>query len=85
MSWIIIAKTVLELLPALLEAIKAIESAIPESGSGKQKAELVRGALQAAYEVGGKSIATFEQIWPALQATIGVAVSTFNSIGVFKK
>ena len=69
--------TILNLLPALITAIKAIEDAIPGSGQGEQKLAAVRAILEA---VDG-SVA---KLWPQISAVIGVLVGLFNKTAVFK-
>lgn len=69
---------VLQLIPALIAAIKAIEDAIPGSGMGEQKLAAVRAML----EVIDGSIS---KLWPQISGVIGVLVGLFNAVGVFKK
>ena len=85
MNWIAIAKIVIELLPTLIEAVQAIETALPQSGQGKEKLALVRGVLEAAYNAGGTALGSFEAVWPALQGAVSAVVSTLNATGVFAK
>ncbi len=68
---------ILQLLPALITAMKAIEEAIPGSGKGEEKLSAIRQILEAVDS--GAS-----RYWPQLQATIGVLVSLFNKVGTFK-
>lgn len=69
---------ILQLIPALITALKAIEEAIPGSGQGEQKLAAVRGML----EVIDGSISN---LWPQISGVIGVLVNLFNATGVFKK
>lgn len=69
---------ILQLLPALITAIKAIEDAIPGSGQGEAKLAAVRAILEA---VDG-SVA---RLWPQISAVIGVLVGLFNKTAVFKQ
>jgi hypothetical protein len=82
---IAIIKLVLSLVPVILETVKAVEAALPQSGQGAAKLALVRTTVQAAFDVAGNAVATFEQVWPALEKTIGAVVGLFNTTGVFKK
>ena len=84
-NFIATVKIILSLLPLILDAVKAIEAALPQSGQGAQKLALIRTTLQAAFDVAGNAVASFEQVWPALEKTIGAVVGLFNSAGVFKK
>lgn len=69
---------ILQLIPALITALKAIEDAIPGSGMGEQKLSAVRAML----EVIDGSIS---KLWPQISDVIGVLVNLFNATGVFKK
>ncbi len=69
---------ILQLIPALIAALKAIEDAIPGSGMGEQKLSAVRAML----EVIDGSIS---KLWPQISGVIGVLVNLFNATGVFKK
>ena len=70
--------TILQLVPALIAAIKAIEEAIPGAGKGEQKLAAVRGIL----EVVDSNVSS---LWPQIAGVIGVLVNLLNSTGVFKK
>lgn len=85
MNFLNVVKLILSLLPLLIDTAKAIEAAMPQSGLGAQKIAVVRATLQAAFEVGGEAVATFDQVWPALEKTLGAIVGAFNAVGVFKK
>ena len=84
-NYIAIIKLVLSLLPLILDTVKAVEAALPQSGQGAQKLALVRVTLQAAFDAAGNAVASFEQVWPALEKTIAAVVGVFNTAGVFKK
>lgn len=85
MPYLQVIKTVLALLPVIIEVVKAIEAAIPGSGQGKAKLEAVRQILEASSAVAGEAVGQFATLWPALQAAIGAVVTLFNSTGVFKQ
>ena len=68
---------ILQLLPALITAIKAIEDAIPGAGQGEQKLAAVRAILEAVDSGVAK-------LWPQISSVIGVLVGLFNSTKVFK-
>lgn len=69
---------ILQLLPALIQAMKAIEEAIPGQGQGEQKLAAIRQILEAV----DSGVAKF---WPQIQTTISVLVGLFNTTGAFKK
>lgn len=78
MNWITIATTVLQLLPAIITAIKAIEDAIPGKGRGEDKLAAIRGILEGVND-------NINAYWPAIEKAIGVIVGLFNRVGVFAK
>jgi len=84
MQYITILRTILALLPTIIEVIKAIEAAIPGTGQGKAKLEAVRQILEASSAVAGETANQFAALWPALQVSIGAIVALFNSSGVFR-
>ena len=69
---------ILQLIPALTTALKAIEEAIPGSGKGEQKLSAIRGILEA---VDG----SITSLWPQISSVISVLVTLFNNTGIFKK
>ena len=69
---------IVKLIPTLIELLKEIEAAIPESGQGTAKLIAVRGIMEATYE-------GFNAIWPSLEKVITVLINLFNTSGVFKK
>ena len=84
-NFVAIVKLVVSLLPTLIEAVKAIEAALPAQGQGAQKLALVRETLAAAFSIGGDAVASFEQVWPALEKTVNAIVGMFNRTGSFTK
>lgn len=84
MKLLSIIRTIVALLPALIEAIKAAEAAIPGNGKGEQKLVLVRGMLQAAYEAATDVDNTFEEVWPVVNKTINTVVASLKAAGLFK-
>jgi hypothetical protein len=85
MQYLQLIKAVLSLLPLLIEVVRAIEAALPDSGQGQAKLSLVRAAVEAGYGAATDAVVSFEKLWPALESTIGAVVSAFNSVGAFKK
>lgn len=69
---------VIKLLPALIEAIKVLESALPGVGQGEQKLVALRGILEAIDS-------NVKDLWPSIEKVVGVLVGVFNNTGVFKK
>jgi hypothetical protein len=69
---------VLQLLPAIIAAVRTVEEAIPLPGQGKAKLDLIIGIIQDTGEDVGA-------ILPLITKTIARIVGTFNAIGIFKK
>ncbi len=78
MSGITLLKTILSLIPAIIEAIKAVEAAIPGQGNGEKKLAAIRAIIEQVYDKAN-------EIWPSIEKTIAVLVALFNSSDVFKK
>lgn len=70
--------TILKMLPAIIEAIKALEAAIPGQGKGEQKLAAIREILET---IDGGVAA----LWPQISSIIGVLVKTMNSTGTLSK
>jgi hypothetical protein len=85
MAFFEILKLVIGLLPLLLQAIKAVEQAIPDTGKGSEKLELIKGLVQTSYDTSSKLSVSFEQLWPTVQGTVQAIVNAFNKTGTFKK
>lgn len=73
-----VLKLVINLLPLLIQLIRAVESAIPEAGKGGEKLALVRSILETVDT-------NIPPIWPAIEKVIGAIVGAFNKTGVFAK
>ena len=77
MNWIKIAKTLLELLPLIIGAIKVLENLFPEPGQGSSKLKVIKEIIT------GINDDAIEQ-WPYIEKTIGVIVAFLNKVGIFK-
>lgn len=82
MNFIEIFKIIVSLVPLLIQAIKAVEEAIPGQGAGEMKLAAVREMLEAASTFAGD---TLDDIWPAIEKVIGSLVNLFNGTKVFSK
>lgn len=78
-------RLILTLLPLIIEAVRAIEAALPDGGKGEAKLALVRQSIEAGYAVATDTAAAFETMWPALEKTVAAVVALFNSVGAFRK
>ncbi len=85
MQFLSVVKMILTMLPAIIEAIKAIEAALPAGGQGAAKLDAIRGVLQSAYGVASDATERFEAVWPAISGTVSALVALFNKAGVFQK
>lgn len=75
---ILIGKTIITLIPYVIEAIKAAEVLFTDStGKGPEKLEFVKTLLQVVYE-------QIDQIWNPMQKIIATIVAIYNKTGVFQ-
>lgn len=68
----------LQLLPAIFTAVKAIEEALPQEGAGRDKLEMLRTIMESAYPA-------VVDLWSAIEKTVAVIVGVFNAKGIFQK
>jgi len=85
MQFLTILKTIISLLPIIIDAVKAIEAAFPQGGQGAAKLEAIRATVAAAHEAATDVSGSFAAIWPAIQSAVGAVVGIANATGVFKK
>ena len=84
MNFLQIVKLILSMLPAIIEAVKAIEAAMPAGGQGAAKLDAIRGILSSAYAIASDAQAQFDSVWPAISGTVSAVVGMFNRAGAFK-
>lgn len=84
MNFLSIVKLIITLLPTIIDAIKAIEAALPQSGAGAEKLGLLRAIMQNSYDVAGQGEVAFEKLWPAIANSVGSVVQLFNKLGTFR-
>ncbi|MEP6714437.1 MAG: hypothetical protein ABJC09_02620 [Terriglobia bacterium] len=71
--------------PSILQAVQAVELAIPASKSGQQKINLVLGAAATAWEFSqAQQQFSKSDTLSAIQAMANLAVAGLNATGVFK-
>lgn len=85
MQLITILKLIISLLPLLIDAIKAIEAAMPGTGKGATKLAAVQSIVESAYKASSDALPPFEDIVPVLQKTVESIIAGFNVTGVFAK
>ena len=78
MTWLTTASALLQLLPAIITALKAIEEAIPQPGQGAAKLAALRAILEGV----STQVAS---LWPVIEKAVSVLVGLFNATGVFQK
>lgn len=70
-------KMIVQLLPILIQLVKTAEQALPETGQGAAKLEMIKQIL-IAFDEG------IPAIWPLVSQAIAAIVSAMNIAGVFK-
>ncbi len=78
MNWLEKITAVLKLLPAIIEAVKAVENLVSDTGQGAAKLQAIREILEA---VSSQSAT----LWPEIQKVIAIIVGLANKTGVFPK
>jgi hypothetical protein len=73
-------------LPAILQSVQAVETAIPLPKAGQQKLNLILGVAGAAWDFGQAEIQLPKDKTLAVVQTIAnLAVAGFNTAGIFKQ
>jgi len=72
-------------LPAIIQSVQAVETAIPVSQAGQHKLNLVLGAAGTAWEIGqvGQQLPKNNTV-QAVAVLTNLTVATLNATGVFK-
>ncbi len=78
MNWLSTATALLQLLPAIITAMKALEEAIPGKGQGEMKLAAIREILES-------TSGQIQTLWPFIEKAISVLATIFNKTGVFAK
>lgn len=78
MTWLSTATALLQLLPAIIIAMKALEEAIPGKGQGEMKLAAIREILES-------TSGQVQMIWPYVEKAISVLTTIFNKTGTFAK
>ena len=60
-------KLLLQLLPAIIAAIKALEEALPIQGKGPEKLVVLREIIGGAYENLEGAVMSFSDLWPSIE------------------
>ncbi len=78
MNWLSTATALLQLLPAIITAMKALEEAIPGKGQGEMKLAAIREILES-------TSGQVQMLWPYIEKAISVLTTIFNKTGTFAK
>jgi hypothetical protein len=79
---------VLQMLPLVLDAVRAVEQAIPLPGQGKKKLDLVLDILRTAYDGGAVDVArdlSWQKLVTIVVPMIARIVDLHNELGLFQK
>lgn len=86
MQFITALKTILSLLPLIIQAVSQIEAAFPASGNGQVKLAALKDVLQSASDISDDvNSGQFDKLWPAIQRAVSAVVNLANVTGAFKK
>jgi hypothetical protein len=77
MNWAT-AIAILNLVPAIIAAMKALEEAVPGKDLGGEKSAAIKAILEAT----NSQIAVY---WPMIQKGIDILAGLFNKTGTFQK
>lgn len=83
--FLVVLQYVMTVLPALVQAIRLVEEAMPEAGKGSTKLALVMAGVEAVHESAKEVAVTFQEVRPVLESTVSKVVGLFNAVGVFRK
>jgi hypothetical protein len=78
---------IMNLLPAILAAVQAVEAALPMPSAGKAKLDLVLGTVSDVYAADQQIQKAIpgDQLAAIVTSTVSHVVTTFNTLGLFKK
>jgi hypothetical protein len=79
MQFLQTVRLILSLLPLIIEAVRSIEAAFPQSGQGANKLAAVRQTIEAAYAVANDAAVAFASLWPAIEQVVGAVVVLQNA------
>ena len=78
---------VIKLLPLLLDAVRAVESAIPLPGQGRKKLDLILDIIKSVYDASSdlaKDV-SFEKLVAVVVPMVAKIVDLHNALGLFQK
>ena len=83
MSFLSILKLVVQLLPMLIDAVKAIEAAVPAAGQGSVKLEAVKNLVMSVADI--TQDVDSKNLGSAIEKATSLVVTLLNKTGVFSK
>ena len=76
MNFITILKTVISIIPTIIQLIDTLEAAFPQSGKGAAKLDIVKSVLQGSVEISEDvENGQFDGIWNVVTKVIGAVVA----------
>jgi hypothetical protein len=78
---------VIKLLPLLLDAVRAVEAAIPLPGQGRKKLDLILDIIKSVYDASSdlaKDV-SFEKLVAVVVPMVAKIVDLHNALGLFQK
>lgn len=84
MNFLILAKLAIPLLPAIFDAARSVEQALPVSGAGRLKLDLVMSIVRDAVELSRDGI-SWDDVAPMVERVISAVVACLNASGEFKR
>jgi len=72
-----------QLFPLILQTIKTVEAAFPQTGQGAAKMAIVQGVIQNAMNASNELQVTVTQIAPVVTPIVNGVVAMLNSTGQF--
>lgn len=76
MNFLTIVKTVISILPLIIQVIDALEAAFPQSGKGAAKLDIVKTVLAGSVEVAEDiDDGQFDKVWGVVSKVIAAVVA----------
>lgn len=80
MQFLTVIKTIISILPLVIQAIDAIEAAFPVSGKGAAKLDVVKAVLAGSIEVADDvDNGQFDKIWTVVNKVVSAVVAMRKS------
>jgi hypothetical protein len=83
MNYLSVLKLIVQILPLIIDTVKAVEAAIPQAGQGSAKLEAAKGIIMSVTDIATDVDA--KNFSAALDKAIAFVVTLLNKTGVFSK